>query len=180
MLFFTSDVHLNHNNILHLANRPFDDIDQMNRRLVSNINSLVGPHDILYFLGDMAFGKDKPETIRWFLDKLNCKDVHLIFGNHDSHDEAFMKSLGFRSAKDYEMFKENKKKFVLSHYPMLDWDGAFHGSYMLHGHIHSNGDTYNKENLENGIKRYDVGVDANNYYPVSLNDIVDFFASLPE
>ena len=99
-------------------------------------------------------------------------------------------------------------KFVMSHYPMLDWDRAFHGSYMLHGHIHSipaggafspkvgeSGQPspvadapvpdvrtnrgfglrgYNEWNRDNGIRRYDVGVDANGYTPVSAEQIVAF------
>ena len=88
-------------------------------------------------------------------------------------------------------------RFVLSHYPMLDWDRMYHGSYMLHGHIHSwpAGDAakfvgprfvthehgllgYNGWNRANGIRRYDVGVDANGYAPVSMDDIVAFFEGM--
>lgn len=54
---------------------------------------------------------------------------------------------------------------------------SHHGSFMLHGHIHSDG-LYNLSNLEVGIKRYDVGVDANGYYPVSINQIENFFKSI--
>lgn len=60
---------------------------------------------------------------------------------------------------------------------MLSWPKSYHGSFMLHGHIHSDG-LYNLSNLEAGIKRYDVGVDANGYYPVSLNQIENFFKSI--
>ena len=61
------------------------------------------------------------------------------------------------------------------HYPMLEWNCSFHGSYQFHGHIHSKGDEYNKVCKENNIRRYDVGVDANNWYPVSVQQIFDFF-----
>ena len=89
-------------------------------------------------------------------------------------------------------------KFVMSHYPMLDWDRSYHGAYMLHGHIHSLPEQapepgtlpapaasreggmglrgYNARNAQLGIRRYDVGVDANGYVPVSDREII---AALP-
>ena len=61
----------------------------------------------------------------------------------------------------------------LMHYPMLSWPRSHYGSIMLHGHIHSDG-SYNRDNMETGIKRYDVGVDANGYMPVSIKQIEKF------
>ena len=62
----------------------------------------------------------------------------------------------------------------LMHYPMLEWNRSRHGSLHLHGHQH-NSSSYNEEMREQGIRRYDVGVDANQYCPVSLNSILEFF-----
>lgn len=177
MNFFTSDLHLWHKNILSFTNRPFDDIEEMNETLISNINNVVGVSDSLYILGDIAMGMDKENTIKDFIRRVKCPDIHLVFGNHDKQDEALMLSLGFRSAKHYNIVPISKKnKFVLSHYPMMSWDGSTHGSYMLHGHIHSEGTTYNVDNLLNNIRRYDVGVDANHCFPVSEEEIIQFFA----
>jgi len=84
-------------------------------------------------------------------------------------------------------------KFCLSHYPMLDWNRKFNGAYMIHGHIHSLPNTpgaiphsvdegglgprgYNDLMRAERIRRYDVGVDANGYRPVSADQIVAFFA----
>ena len=72
-----------------------------------------------------------------------------------------------------------------SHYPMLDWNMAavHHGidrskaSFMLHGHIHSRAGLDNDANARAGIWRYDVGVDANSYRPVSFEEIADFIAA---
>lgn len=64
--------------------------------------------------------------------------------------------------------------FALMHYPMLSWPNANRGSIQLHGHIHSYAD-YNLQNRKDGIRRYDVGVDANGFKPVAVKDVIDFF-----
>ena len=68
-------------------------------------------------------------------------------------------------------------RMVLSHYPMLSWNGKRRGSIQLHGHIHA-GAAYNERNRRRGILRYDVGVDANGYAPVSRDEILDFFRGI--
>jgi len=60
------------------------------------------------------------------------------------------------------------------HYPMLSWPKDRKGSLQLHGHIHERME-YNLENRDAGVRRYDVGVDANSYYPVSADQIFRFF-----
>ena len=71
-------------------------------------------------------------------------------------------------------FSLNGVSFSLMHYPMLSWPHSEAGAVQLHGHIHASSD-YNEQNRKNGILRYDVGVDANNYFPVSVKDILEFF-----
>jgi len=65
---------------------------------------------------------------------------------------------------------------VLMYYPMLSWPKKTSGSIQLHGHIHAR-EAYNLQNRDDGIRRYDVGVDANHYFPVSVKQIVEFFSS---
>ena len=57
----------------------------------------------------------------------------------------------------------------------MSWNGKRRDAIQLHGHIHSKGPDYNERNRERGILRYDVGVDANSYAPISLPEIVEFF-----
>lgn len=59
------------------------------------------------------------------------------------------------------------------HYPMVEWPKSRHGSVHLHGHQHNKSD-YNERMRKEGIKRYDVGVDANDFKPVSINEILNF------
>ena len=66
-------------------------------------------------------------------------------------------------------------RFVLFHYPILEWNGYRKGAIMLHGHQHNHKD-YNSKNRRDGIMRYDVGVDANDMAPVSAEEIIRFFS----
>ena len=60
------------------------------------------------------------------------------------------------------------------HYPMLSWPKKNSGGIQLHGHIHSD-EKYNLQNREDNNRRFDVGVDANGFYPVSIKQIIEFF-----
>ena len=61
---------------------------------------------------------------------------------------------------------------------MADWQGMNHGSWHLHGHIHSSGGAYNEFNRKQGLLRYDVGCDANGHSPVSLDELREWFAGV--
>ncbi|WP_242830680.1 hypothetical protein [Butyrivibrio fibrisolvens] len=77
--------------------------------------------------------------------------------------------------RDFMTVSLNGHYFALMHYPMLSWPKKNSGSIQLHGHIHARMD-YNEQNRKEGIFRYDVGVDANSFYPVSVKQIIDFFS----
>jgi calcineurin-like phosphoesterase family protein len=173
MLFFTSDLHLGHANIIRFADRPFSDVDEMNDALIANINQTVGVHDDLYILGDMSYRLGR-EGASALIKKIRCKKLHLVKGNHDKN---WAESGLFVEVCDYKEIKtEAGLKLVLFHYPILDWSGKGHErnhgwSIHLHGHIHSQGTRYNIGNFIEGLYRYDVGVDANEYKPVELSEI---------
>jgi len=67
---------------------------------------------------------------------------------------------------------------MLFHYPIQEWNGFYRGAFHLHGHQHNHADE-NVRNRTNGLRRYDVGVDANAMSPVSLKQIVSFFNNAP-
>ncbi|AGF57714.1 calcineurin-like phosphoesterase family protein [Clostridium saccharoperbutylacetonicum] len=169
MIYFTSDLHFNHEKIIKHTNRPFHTVDQMNGRLIKNWNSIITPNDEVYILGDFTM---KGGIIANHYLQLLCGTKYLIKGNHDNfiEDNAFNKDL-FQWIKDYHEFEYRNYKFVLFHYPILEWNKKGHGSIHLHGHIHSD-ITYNLEMLKNKVKAYDVGVDANNYMPISIEEII--------
>jgi len=168
MIYFTSDLHLGHRAVIHMQNRPFADVDEMNRTLIMNYNAVVHKDDTVYILGDIAH-RTRVEEVNALIAKLNGKK-YLLRGNHDkAYDPAL-----FEEIRDFMTISYAGRYIALMHYPMLSWPRSHYGSIMLHGHMH-NDESYNLENQKNGILRYDVWVDANGYYPVSVEQIIEFF-----
>jgi len=181
VVWITSDPHYNHKNICRSVTnwrtqdgdvptyntRDFQSIDQMNDALVNNINFKVGQNDTLIILGDIAFGGF--ESIGKFLDRLVCKNIHLVLGNHDHHIRNNRENIQelFISVSDYLQVRINDQDFVLSHYPFSSWNGLNKGVIHLHGHVHLS----NQNKWGNG-KRLDVGVDGNGYFPYKITEIV--------
>lgn len=81
MIYFTSDLHLGHENVIRFADRPFQNVSDMNRSLITNYNALVRDDDTVYILGDLTFKVNVEEADR-LISKLNGRKI-LIKGNHD-------------------------------------------------------------------------------------------------
>ncbi len=174
MIWFTSDTHFGHTNVLDFCNRPWDSVEEMNKALVDNINAYVAPTDTLYHLGDFSF-KMTVENARELRRHIRCQNIHWIPGNHDKDWSQPSVSGTFKVEPQIAVLKlENGQKVVMCHYPIMDWPGLGHGAIHLHGHIHAPFE-YNLWNRDMRLLRYDVGVDANHYRPVSLDEILHFF-----
>ena len=175
MIWFTSDFHFGHEAIIRMCQRPFSDVEEMNRVLLENYNSFVQENDTVYILGDVCHRINQEERNE-FVRRLKGKKI-LIIGNHDltkgSQNVLYDSSL-FEDVRDYLEIHYEGNRICMSHYPFLSWRGAFQGSYMVHGHTHNHSD-YNERNKEKGLRRYDVGVDANEYCPVRIQDILAYF-----
>lgn len=168
MIWFTSDLHYGHSAVLNMQARPFKDVEEMNRTLIRNWNAMVSKKDTVYILGDLAH-RCPVETINAVISKLNGKKI-LIKGNHDKEYDSSL----FEGIYDFLELKGLCDTTIsLMHYPMLEWPKSRHGSIHLHGHQH-NDFGYNEDMKRQGILRYDVGVDAHDFYPVSLNQILEF------
>jgi len=181
-VFVTSDTHFSHKNICrgvtswHLPDgsvptdqtRDFKTIEQMNESIVSGINSVVGQDDILIHLGDFSFGGF--ENIKIFRDRIVCKEIHLILGNHDTHIEKNRENIQelFTSVNHYTKLMYKLKTFVLFHYPVVSWDGLNKGHIHLHGHVHL------PTSLRFGKgKKMDVGMDGHPTFGVyDMDDII--------
>ena len=175
MVYFTSDLHLGHTNVIKFQNRAFKDVEEMNKTLITNYNAVVNRNDICYILGDIAH-HTPITTVNEMISKLNGKKF-LIRGNHDkNYDESLFSGIYDVYETSFSI-KDFNRHFVLMHYPLLSWHRANAGAIHLHGHIHSDG-SYNKKNYDKHIFRYDVGVDANNYYPVSVEQIFNHFKDI--
>src|SRR5690606_22691997 len=163
--------HMGHNNIIRYSNRPFNNVDEMNKTLIKNWNQCVKPNDEIYHLGDFAFvQKDKQKEL---LKKLNGKK-HMILGNHDkvlrNHGSEFISEGLVESIQDYKEIDYNKTKFVLFHYGMRVWNKSHYGSIMLYGHSHGTLPSYGRS--------VDVGVDCREiteeYRPVSIEEVIEY------
>lgn len=194
-LWFTSDTHYAHSNICRATTnwtdadsvtRDFKSLNHMNSVLVDNINNVVSENDILIHLGDWSFGGF--ENIKEFRDRLVCKNVHLVLGNHDHHiqrNKENIKSL-FSSVHDYLYLNVvrpgitkkdtmDRFSFVCMHYPIASWNGMNDGVIHLHGHVHL------PPHLRvNEGKAMDVGVDGNDFCPISLNEILSIMKDKPK
>lgn len=193
-LFFTSDTHYNHTNICRGVTqwtdaeditRDFKTLDQMNDRIVSGINDAVGQDDVLFHLGDWSFGGF--ESIAEFRNRINCKNIHLILGNHDHHIERNKDNIQdiFSSVNQYVELEvehynsfthkhvDKRFNFVLMHYPIMSWNKMNDGVIHLHGHVH----LPPNRRIGKG-KTMDVGVDGNGMDPVSLTKI--YLLMLPQ
>ena len=181
VVWITSDTHYHHTNICRgitrwrtqdgkipiEQTRNFQDLDEMNSTIVNNINQKVGPNDTLIHLGDFAFGGF--DKIGEFLDRLVCKNIHLVLGNHDQHITKNREDIRdrFLSVSKYLEVNIDDVDFVLSHYPHASWNKLGKGSIHLHGHVHlSYKDKWGKGN------RLDVGMDGNGYFPYKITEIV--------
>lgn len=164
MIWFTSDTHFGHENVLKFTDRPWETIWQMNDAIVDNINGKVAVDDELYILGDFSF-KMTAQDAYGLRKRIACRRIHLVPGNHDKDWTQPAVAGAFTVEPPICVLKIDGQKIVLSHYPMADWQGMSHGSWHLHGHIHSSGGAYNEFNRKQGLLRYDVGCDANGHSP---------------
>lgn len=169
-VFFTSDLHFNHKNIIKYENRPFSNVEDMNKKLIEKWNDVVSDDDEVYIIGDFSFG-DYEFTYQ-IAKQLKGKK-YVILGNHDKSIKNMPKKLRdevFVWVKDYYMLKYKNKKIVMFHFPIQTWDCQHYDSIHLYGHVHSNKGDYKMEyNTKNS---YNVGVDVNNYFPVEFDDIL--------
>lgn len=158
MIYFTSDTHFGHSNIIKHCDRPFSNVHIMDQVIFDNINEVVGQDDTLYVLGDFNFRGKKPLDYRV---RINCQNIHLIFGNHDKRTDYFVSDLvtdmnGFNSIQDVKEIIYCNQRIYLSHYPHRSWPASHKGSWMLYGHVHSR---LNDEDKVSNRKTLDVGVD---------------------
>lgn len=176
-VWISSDIHYNHKNICRgVTNwrtedgkipfsrvRDFDTLEQMNDKIVNNINERVGQDDTFIILGDIAFGGH--ENIAIFLDRLICKDIHLVYGNHDQNIKKNRENIQskFSSVNHCLEITIEDYNFVMFHFPIMTWHGLQKGVIHLYGHVHSP-----KHKRFSPGKSMDVGLDGNDLKPYDL------------
>lgn len=166
---YISDLHLGHVNILGYDKRPFSTVDEMDEMLIANWNRCVNKDDHVYILGDFCYRtKNAPE---YYLKRLNGHK-HLILGNHDEIImQRPMAQEYFESIHTILKINDNGNKIVPCHYPIADWDGRYHGTMHLYGHIHGR-DLECMKFLKTRGEAYNTAACINYYQPCKLEKII--------
>ena len=172
-IYFSSDHHLGHKNIIKYSNRPFCDIHEHDSEIIARHNKIVKPNDIVYFLGDFSLGQ--PKHFINYLWRFNGQ-INYIFGNHDKSAREIVRRRELRDQYkdlddkikflgDYSKIRFNNQKIILTHYAFRVWDGSHRGTWNLYGHSH--GSLPDNPNA----MQIDVGVDCFNYNPIDFYQI---------
>lgn len=196
-IFFTSDLHIGHQNVLEFSNRPFRNLDHMHSSFIKRFNSVLTDCSILYILGDV--GLCRADIITNVISQIKGTKV-LILGNHDKKPNA-MYNIGFDVVLYSATLYIAGQRVTMSHCPLRgvyrentegmrgalkgeNWHGESkesrkpftlnnEGQFHLSGHIHSPNGGKSKRILG---RQFDVGVDANKYVPVSISQIESWIA----
>lgn len=190
-IFFTSDTHIGHVNIIKYCSRPFGNVEDMREGLIERWNSVVKKEDIVYHLGDFSL---QPRHVEGVLSRLNRRELHLYLGNHDKpfHGEKKWldqyKAWGFTTIQWTGRFSHDSLKLPYVNLCHLPYRGAGDaggyekgdeerypdfrleddGEWLFHGHSH------NPSEKRVRHKMIDVGVDANDYTPVSIEQLKEY------
>lgn len=168
-VFFTADTHFGSKGLIHFCKRPFKDEKDMEEELIRRWNETVPEDGTVFHLGDFAHGP----ASHWceILERLNGT-VHLITGNHDTSSAKEKGLVNFGSVSAQRIIDVDGQRIYLNHYPFLCYAGAYDKVWQLFGHVHSG------PNSSSGLdlprletlypQQYDVGVDNNDYRPVSI------------
>jgi calcineurin-like phosphoesterase family protein len=170
IIWFTSDEHYFHENleegrsIIKYAKRPFATIEEMNAAIIARHNEVVKDDDEVWHLGDFVLGNDSVDKYVKIVNQLKGRH-HFLYGSHDRWMEHIL-GKGAENLPYIREIKIEKIRITLCHYAMRRWPHSHHGSWQLYGHSHGE--------LPPIGKQYDVGVDNNNFYPVSFEFLKNF------
>ena len=183
-IFYTSDLHLGHGNVIRFDGRPFSDIKEMEETIIKNWNDTVTRDDTVYILGDFCWDKEN-EWIR-LLKSLNGNKV-LIRGNHDLKQMSTGLRNCFQDVKDYKEIVDNGRRVIMCHYPIPFYKCDYSDStYMLYGHLHITIEEDLMQEIKELIKKRDVREKSSNrchfyncwlgyygYKPATLDQIIE-------
>lgn len=161
MWHFISDPHLGHSNIIKYCRRPFmsqeeqallsladkgliphkevvisqESTTKMTNTIIDNINATVDDDDVLVIIGDFCwtYNKNALEVAGSYRERINCKNIYLIWGNHDNRKIEPL----FKACFDQYMFNVDGQNIFLNHYPSRSWEKARYGVWHLYGHVHN-------------------------------------------
>jgi calcineurin-like phosphoesterase family protein len=140
----------------------------MDEVILNNLEKRVKPHDTLYLLGDLTFKVNKALE---FFERFSAINIHYIIGNHDSKKVIELAKKNCVSVTNLKDIKVQEQSITLCHYAMRVWNKSHFNAWQLYGHSHATLDPIGKQ--------YDVGVDNNNFFPVSYDTISKIMKKKP-
>lgn len=164
--FLTADTHFGHPLMITTLKRPYDNVEEMNERMIEAWNKTVHPKDTVWHLGDFAM-KMEANGIADVFRRLNGRK-HLILGNHDYHKDGTvlpaLSRLPWESISAAAQINHDKQRIMLSHYAGWAWNQSHRGALQAYGHNHGS-----LVGLPGSI---DVGVDCQCFKPISVEDFI--------
>lgn len=165
MYWFTADEHFGHKNIIRYCNRPFSCLGEMHSEIIKRHNACVQHDDTVVHLGDFSIQERK--TTLALIAKLNGSHIFLG-GKPITHD----KWIGQSQQSQIRIFKLQERYIIACHYAMRIWPLSYYNSWHIYGHSYGR--------LNSSGKSYDVGVDCNNFTPVSFQQLSDIMFDKPD
>ena len=159
--FFVGDEHYRHAKIIEYCDRPFDSVEEMDETIISRNNELVRPNDTVVHAGDFTLA---PEHVaRRFIERLNGEHI-FIKGSHDRWlPDGHQTRLELKIGKTW---------VIVDHYCLRVWPRSHYNTWHVYGHSHGK--------LPPIGKSWDVGVDNNDFYPLSFEQLVEIMAKQPD
>ncbi len=168
-IWFWSDTHLGHWNIVKYANRPFKTLEEMDNTIIKNFNERVGEDDLVFFLGDFCMktsseASDAPKkAFDYYRNQLKCKNIIFIKGNHDGHNNV-------KSPIESLIIQHGGKRIYVTHDPKYAKEDFF---FNFCGHVH---EKYQFKKLGKKSIICNLSVEVWSYRPVDYNEIYSAYS----
>ncbi|MCI6157094.1 MAG: hypothetical protein SOW48_00760 [Peptoniphilaceae bacterium] len=168
MNYYIADCHFGDERVIDFCHRPFETVEEMDEFMISSWNRTVREWDDVYIIGDLMHRVAEPEQ---YLIRLKGR-LHLICGNHDGiiRENPCLHTY-FEEIADYLVIQDGRHRLDLFHYPLLEWDGYYYGTWHLYGHIH-NHPSLTQERVRMLPKALNCGVDVIGYRPLCFDELV--------
>ena len=176
-IWFTSDPHFDHKNVIKYCDRPFSDIDHMNEAIIYNWNKVVKDKDVVFILGDM--GLLSTTRIEYFIKRLKGS-IRLVRGNHDPRYTKLINGCpsfdaiydGLAEVRIFDPeIEDNYQRITMCHYPMISWNQSHRGAWQLFGHHHHGNEKGGVIYSKLTPNQLEIGVDGHNFTPISYEKV---------
>jgi len=163
--YLFGDPHFDHTNIIKYCNRPFKSVEEMNEVILRNWHRTIRSTDLVFFLGDMAFGRGSRKP-RWWLSQLTGRIVYLK-GSHDQGIRPAATGLNALKVALTQIVEFSNSKRVLLVHDTVNVPWTWLG-WVIHGHNHNN-----RPLVDVHSQHVNVSADVLNYTPISFSELFD-------